>query len=131
MRAHGMVAPGDLVLVSVSGGPDSVCLLYALHQLRRLFRMRLAVFHFHHRLREDSPSDASYVRRLGERLGVPVHVRTADGSPAKGESVEAWATFRRTNAANDVRREIGAAQTAGGHTLDGQDGNAPANLLRR
>jgi len=130
MRAHEMVAPGDLVLVAVSGGPDSVCLLHTLHALRRLFRMRLEVFHFDHRLRPDSAADAAYVRRVAERLGLPVHVRTAETSPAKGQSVEAWATGQRGNAANDVRREIGAAQTAEGHTLDDQAETVLLNLVR-
>src|SRR3954447_4013689 len=87
MRAHEMVAPGDLILVAVSGGPDSVCLAYTLHALRRLFRIRLEIFHFDHRLRDDSAADAAYVRRLAERLHMPLHLRTAEGSPAKGESV--------------------------------------------
>ena len=64
MRAHRMVEPGELVLVAVSGGPDSVCLLYTLHGLRRLFRMRIAVFHFDHRLRGDSAADAAYVTQV-------------------------------------------------------------------
>jgi tRNA(Ile)-lysidine synthase len=130
MRAHRMVEPGDLVLVAVSGGPDSVCLLYTLHGLRRLFRMRIAVFHFDHRLRGDSAADAAYVRRLSERLGVPFHVRAAEGAPAKGESVEAWATGQRGNAGNDVRREIGAEHTAEGHTLDDQAETVLLNLVR-
>jgi len=130
MRAHEMVAPGDLVLVAVSGGPDSVCLVHTMHDLRRLFRMRLAVFHLDHRLREDSAADAAYVRRLAERLGLPLHVRVAEGSPATGESVEAWATVQRGNAANDVRREIGAVHTAEGHTLDDQAETVLLNLLR-
>jgi tRNA(Ile)-lysidine synthase len=130
IRAHEMVATGDLVLVSVSGGPDSVCLLYALHALRRLFRMRLAVFHFDHRLREDSAADAAYVRGIVDRLGLQLHVRAAEGSPAKGESVEAWATGERGNAANDVRRRIGAERIAEGHTLDDQAETVLLNLFR-
>ena len=78
-REHEMFAPGDLVLVSCSGGPDSVCLLYSLWHLRRLFKIRLAVFHFDHKLRPDSAKDAAYVRRLAERLKLPFHLRTADG----------------------------------------------------
>jgi tRNA(Ile)-lysidine synthase len=129
-REHEMFAPGDRVVVCVSGGPDSVCLLYALWHLRRLFKVELEVFHFDHRLREGSAKDADYVRRLAERLKLPFHLRTANGEPRKGESVEAWATVARMNAANDVRREIGATSMAEGHTLDDQAETVLLNLIR-
>jgi tRNA(Ile)-lysidine synthase len=129
-RAHGMFEPGGLVLVSCSGGPDSVCLLYSLWHLRRLFKIELAVFHFDHRLRPDSPKDAAYVRKLAERLKLPFHLREAEEAPKKGRSVEAWATVARTNAANDVRRAIGAACFAEGHTLDDQAETVLLNLVR-
>jgi tRNA(Ile)-lysidine synthetase-like protein len=119
-RAHGMFEPGDLVLVSCSGGPDSVCLLYALWHLRRLFRIRLAVFHFDHRLRPGSGKDAAYVRRLADRLELPFHLRAADDAPLKGESVEAWAREARQMAAQDVAEDVGARRIAEGHTLDDQ-----------
>jgi tRNA(Ile)-lysidine synthetase-like protein len=121
---------GDLVVVSVSGGPDSICLLYALWHLRRLFGIRLAVFHFDHRLRPDSGADAAYVRRVADRLEVPFHLRTAQGEPAAGTSVEAWATARRMNAANEVRREIGGVAIAEGHTLDDQAETVLINIVR-
>ncbi len=129
-REHEMFAPGDLVLVSCSGGPDSVCLLYSLWHLRRLFKIRLAVFHFDHKLRPDSAKDAEYVRRQAERLKLQFHLRTAEGRPKKGVSVEAWATVARGNAANDVRREIGGKAVAEGHTLDDQAETVLLNLLR-
>jgi tRNA(Ile)-lysidine synthase len=125
-----MFGPGDRVLVSVSGGPDSVCLLYALWQLRRLFGIELEVFHFDHRLRRDSASDGAYVRRLAERLKLPFHLRSAESRPAKGGSIEAWATVERMNAANAVRKEIGAQQIAEGHTLDDQAETVLLNLIR-
>jgi tRNA(Ile)-lysidine synthase len=129
-REHQMLRPGDTALVCVSGGPDSVCLLYSLWYLRRLFRIRLEVFHFDHRLRPDSPKDAEYVRRLAERLRLPVHLRGAEDAPAKGMSVEAWATAARGTAANRVRKEIGARVAAEGHTLDDQAETVLMNLIR-
>jgi tRNA(Ile)-lysidine synthase len=129
-REHEMFAPGDRVLVCVSGGPDSVCLLYALWHLRRLFRIRLEVFHFDHRLRRDSSKDADYVRRLAERLKLPFHLRAADDAPRKGQSLEAWATVERMNAANDVRRAIDGQVVAEGHTLDDQAETVLLNLIR-
>jgi len=129
-REHEMFAPGDRVLVCVSGGPDSVCLLYALWHLRRLFRIRLEVFHFDHRLRRDSSKDADYVRRLAERLKLPFHLRIAGEGPRKGQSVEAWATVARGNAANEVRKAIGSRVIAEGHTLDDQAETVLLNLIR-
>jgi tRNA(Ile)-lysidine synthase len=125
-----MFRPGDKVLVCVSGGPDSVCLLYALRYLRRLFKVRLEVFHFDHRLRPDSSRDAEYVRRLAARLGIPFHLREATDAPSKGSSVEAWATVARGDAANRVRKAIGAQVIAEGHTLDDQAETVLMNLIR-
>jgi tRNA(Ile)-lysidine synthase len=129
-REHRMFEQGDLVLVSCSGGPDSVCLTYALWLLRRLFRIRLAIFHLDHRLRPESAKDAAYVRALAKRLALPFHLRVADDAPARGASIEAWATVARTNAATAVRNEIGAEATAEGHTLDDQAETVLLNLIR-
>ena len=129
-REHEMFQPDDLVLVSVSGGPDSVCLLYSLWHLRRLFKIKLAVFHFDHKLRPDSHKDAAYVERLADRLQLPFHMRTAIDAPGKGVSVEAWASVTRGNATNEVRKEIGAGVVAEGHTLDDQAETVLLNLIR-
>jgi tRNA(Ile)-lysidine synthase len=130
VRARRLLEPGDLVLAAVSGGPDSMCLLYSLWHLRRLLKVRLEVFHFDHRLRFDSAADAAYVRRVSDRLGLAFHHREAHDSPTKGDSVEAWATSRRRDAGNDVRRQVGAAAVAEGHTLDDQAETVLLNLVR-
>jgi tRNA(Ile)-lysidine synthase len=129
-REHEMFEPGDLVLVSCSGGPDSVCLLYSLWHLRRLLRIRLAVFHFDHGLRPDSARDAAYVRKLADRLKLAFHLRLADETPRKGSSVEAWATIARRNASIAVRNEVEATVLAEGHTLDDQAESVLLNLIR-
>jgi tRNA(Ile)-lysidine synthase len=130
VREHELLHPGETALVSVSGGPDSVCLLESLVRLRRLFRVGLEVFHFDHRLRPASAADAAYVKRTATRLGLPFHLRVATDAPAPGESVEAWATARRASAADGVRRERGLPVVAEGHTLDDQAETVLINLLR-
>jgi tRNA(Ile)-lysidine synthase len=115
-----MFLPGQTVLVCVSGGPDSVCLLESLVRLRRLFRVRLEIFHLDHRLRDGSAADAGYVRRLAARHRVPFHLAVAHGAPSRGESVEAWARSQRMHASGRVAHETGAERIAEGHTLDDQ-----------
>jgi tRNA(Ile)-lysidine synthase len=125
-----MFTPGDRVLVAVSGGPDSVCLLHALHMLRRQFRITLEVFHFDHGLRPDSAKDVAYVRRLAAKLRLPIHVEAADSKPAKGESVEAWARTVRWEAANRIRRDNGFRAVGLAHTLDDQAETLLLAMLR-
>jgi tRNA(Ile)-lysidine synthase len=129
-RAHDMFRPGETVLLCVSGGPDSVCLLESLVRLRRLFRIRVEVFHLDHRLRPDSADDAAYVRRLAARHAIPFHPRAVAGGPPKGWSIEAWARKERWDAANEIRKATGANVVAEGHTLDDQSETVLLNVIR-
>ncbi|HXF37341.1 MAG TPA: tRNA lysidine(34) synthetase TilS [Actinomycetota bacterium] len=119
-REHAMFLPGQVVLVSVSGGPDSTCLLHALHLLQRLFRIRLVVFHFDHRLRRGSARDAAYVRRVSARLGLPFVLRVAEEPPRPRMSIEHWARDVRRAASVEAMREAGAERIALGHTANDQ-----------
>ncbi len=119
-RRYEMFLPGQAVLVAVSGGPDSICLLYSLHMLRRLLRIRIEVFHFDHGLRGGSADDAEYVGRVARRLGLSFHLVSASERPPRGASVEAWARGQRLRAAAYVRRDVDAARIAFGHTRDDQ-----------
>jgi tRNA(Ile)-lysidine synthase len=130
VREHGMFVPGGTVLVAVSGGPDSMCLLHALVELRRLLRIRPEVFHFDHRLRRGSAEDAAYVARAAERLRLPFHLSVAGTAPAPGESVEDWAHRARFAALALAMREAGATRAALGHTRDDQAETALIALIR-
>lgn len=76
-----LVVPGDRVLVAVSGGPDSVALLVALHRLAQARGIALVVAHLHHGLRGPAAdADARRVRDLATRLGLPRAERRVDAA---------------------------------------------------
>jgi tRNA(Ile)-lysidine synthetase-like protein len=128
-RTHDLFLPGRAVLVAVSGGPDSVCLMESLVRLRRLFKYQLAVAHVDHRLREGSGADAAYVRRLADRLGLPFHLHVAASGPPPGASVEAWARDLRKRALATYARDLDAGGIALGHTQDDQAETVLLNLV--
>jgi tRNA(Ile)-lysidine synthase len=67
-RASGLVGPGGPLLVLLSGGGDSVCLLDVAVRLEA----RVAALHVNYGLREGADADERFVRALCEELGVPL-----------------------------------------------------------
>ena len=62
-----MLEKGDKVIVGVSGGADSICLLFVLIQLQKELPFELACVHVNHQLREaDSDADETYVKKFCE-----------------------------------------------------------------
>jgi tRNA(Ile)-lysidine synthase len=125
-----MFEPGTPVVVAVSGGPDSLCLLHSLVRLRRLLRIRPVCFHFDHGLRPVSKDDARYVRAQAKRLGLEFLMRTAASRPRPGESVEAWARTERYLALFRAVEESGASAAAVGHNMDDQAETVLLALVR-
>ncbi len=71
IEEHHMIETGDLVVVGVSGGADSVCLLHLLHRFSKETSYSLVAVHVNHGVRAEASADAAYTRELCERLGVP------------------------------------------------------------
>ena len=79
IATYQMFRPGDVVLVGVSGGPDSVALLHALIILAPKFPLHIGIAHLNHSLRgEDSDHDAQFVKSMAERLNLPIFQEKID-----------------------------------------------------
>ena len=76
---HGLFPRGGTVVVGVSGGPDSVCLLHVLRTLAPEYGIALHVAHLNHQLREiDSDQDAVFVAKLAAEWGLPCTIEARD-----------------------------------------------------
>ena len=68
---NNLIENGDKVLVALSGGPDSVCLLNILFELRREFNIEIAAAHVNHMLRGDEAfKDEEYARDMCNNLNI-------------------------------------------------------------
>ncbi len=116
--------PGDGVVVGVSGGPDSLCLLHLLHRLREELGITLHVAHLHHALRgEEADEDARFVERVATSWGLPSTVEKRD-VPAYAEreklAIEEAARQVRYTFLAEVAKRVGASSVAVGHNADDQ-----------
>jgi tRNA(Ile)-lysidine synthase len=73
-----MLAPESHVVVGVSGGADSVCLLFVLRELQKSLSFTLEAVHVNHGLRAGAASDADFVGETCAELGVALRVFSAD-----------------------------------------------------
>ena len=77
-RYH-MLQPGDQVVIALSGGADSVCLLSLLADMREEMGLKLRSLHVHHGLRgEEADRDGDFSIKISEALGVPCHMIKAE-----------------------------------------------------
>ena len=126
VEAHDLLSPGDAVVVGVSGGPDSLCLLHLLCRLGAGsgWHLRLHVAHLHHGLRgADADADAAFVRGLAADWGLPLHIERADvPSMAEDHRLAFEEAARRARYAflARVAGSVGARTVAVGHNADDQ-----------
>ena len=112
IREQDMLQPGDTVVCAVSGGADSVALLFALYLLKEKLGITLEAAHFNHHLRgEESNRDEVFVRQLCDRYDIPLHVEGGEILPGK-KGLEAAARDARYAFLRSLPGKIATAHTA-------------------
>jgi tRNA(Ile)-lysidine synthase len=134
VREQNLISSGDKVIVAVSGGADSVCLLHILVQHRNDLDIELYVAHLNHLLRgKESDSDASYVADLAKKLDVPARIEHRDVAAyreRRGASLEEAAREVRYGFLAEMTVKVGASKVVTGHTCDDHIETILLHLLR-
>lgn len=134
IREQNLISAGDKLLVAVSGGADSVCLLNILARHRDALGVELHVAHLNHQLRNaESDADAAYVSNLARKLGVPVTIERRDVAAyhdRNGGSLEESAREVRYGFLADVAGMLGISKIVTGHTCDDHIETILLHLLR-
>ncbi|MFC1948999.1 tRNA lysidine(34) synthetase TilS [Chloroflexota bacterium] len=134
IQEHNLVSGRHRVLVAVSGGPDSVCLLHILTKLQQGLNIELHIAHLDHQLRgEESAADARYVSQLARQLDIPATIEARDVNDYKARyhtSLEEAAREVRYAFLAEVSGSIGADCVATGHTAGDHIETVLLHLIR-
>ncbi|ADL06571.1 tRNA lysidine(34) synthetase TilS [Lacrimispora saccharolytica] len=134
IRRNRLFAPGDRVIVALSGGADSVCLLVVLNELKEELGLELKAVHVHHGLRgKEADRDRDYSRDLSARLGVSFSCVQVDAALYAGEhgmSVEEAGRHLRYQIFEKERLDFSGTKIAVAHHRDDQAETILYNLFR-
>ena len=130
---HCMMERGERVLVALSGGIDSVCLLHILDRLTQGLGISLCVAHFDHGLRPaDTAAEARFVTETASAMGIDLKLGSAGtrDDREQGGSTEDISRRLRYGFLENAANEMGATKIAVGHTADDQAETMIMRFLR-
>ncbi|MBQ7919515.1 MAG: tRNA lysidine(34) synthetase TilS [Lachnospiraceae bacterium] len=132
-RQQGMFTPKEKVLLGVSGGADSVCLLVVLSALKKELELELHVAHMNHGVRKEAELDCAYVEGLCRKFDVPFSQKTIDMNALAAQwkcSCEEAGRNARYVFFEELAEEMGAGKIAVAHHMGDSAETMLFNLFR-
>ena len=121
INKHNMLLPGERVVIGVSGGADSVCLLFVLNEWKKRYGLEPVVVHVNHGIRNEAGKDADFVENLCRRLDIPFCLYEEDvhrlAAERKCSSEEAGRDLRYQSF-RETAQNFGASKIAVAHNLN-------------
>jgi tRNA(Ile)-lysidine synthase len=133
IEKYSLVRAGDKILLAVSTGPDSMCMLHLFHRLKRTGAdIRLYAAYIDHGLRPgEVKNEIRLLQDTGKKMGIPVRIRKINVSRAKKKAgTEAAARKLRYGALVELASDCGCGSIATGHNINDQAETVILNLLR-
>lgn len=126
LRVRHLLPQNQRLLIAVSGGQDSLCLIKLLLDLQPKWNWKLAIAHCNHRTRTDSTDNALHVKNLANAWSIPYYGATADHSLQSEAAARQW----RYEALSEVALGNDYKYIVTGHTSSDRAETLLYNLIR-
>lgn len=131
---NNLIKKGEGIVVGVSGGPDSICLLHLLWRIQKEYDLKLYVVHLNHQFRGiEADKDAEYVKSFSDSLGLKSYIFSIDVSAyskEKGITFEEAGREIRYKLFDDVAKKTGASKIAIAQNKNDQAETVLMRLMR-
>ena len=127
IQKHSLIKKGDRILVALSGGPDSVCLLHVLRHLQHYLQFSIFAAHFDHGIRKDSEEDSLFCKDLCTKYRVPFFLEKGHLKKSASEDIS---RRRRYEFLKRSAEYFSCHSIATGHQQDDQAETVLLHLLR-
>lgn len=129
-----MVSKGESIIVALSGGPDSMCLLHALYSLKEKYNIKLYAAHVNHMIRgEESDEDERVCREFCDKLGVELFCLGIDVerlAKERGISTEMAGRDERYKFFETVMEKVNGHKIAVAHNVNDQAETILMHMMR-
>jgi len=133
IKKYNLIKNGDKIVIGVSGGPDSICLLHILTELKQALNIEIVVAHINHMIRSVADSETKYVQDFCKRINVPCFVKKVNVLEiAKNEKKGTEEVGRNERYAffNEVLEKTNSNKIATAHNSNDRAETVILNLLR-
>jgi len=133
IKKYNLINEGDKIVIGVSGGPDSICLLHILHQFEEELKIKLYVAHINHMLREVADSETEYVQEICKTLGIECFVKKVDIlklSKEQKKGTEEVGRNVRYEFFNEILEKTNSNKIATAHNSNDRAETVLLNILR-
>ena len=123
---------GKVIVIALSGGPDSTAMLHSLYSIKDKFNLTLHIAHFNHNQRKlESLNDVKFVNKLASKLNLPITIGELDKSTLHKSTInENILREFRYKFLNSVANQIGAKSIALGHNFNDNIETILMNIIR-
>lgn len=133
INKYNLIEFGDKIVLGVSGGPDSVCMLMVLNKLKEKLGFDIVVGHVNHGLRENAKLDEKYVLELTQKLGIKCfvcHANIEEEAKKQKRGIEETGRIIRYNFFEEILKQENANKIAIAHNSNDNVETIIMNIIR-
>lgn len=133
IKKHNMIESGDKIVLGVSGGPDSICMLEILNKLKKELNFQIVVAHVNHMIREEADADEQYVLEFCKNREIEFYakkINVLDFSKKEKISTEEAGRKARYDFFEEILTKTNSNKIATAHTLNDNAETLLMNIIR-
>lgn len=133
IKRYEQIKSGDTIVVGVSGGPDSICLLNVLKNLQNELKINIVVAHINHMIRKEADSETEFVQDFCKQMDIKCFVKKADVlqiAKEKKLGTEEVGRKIRYDFFEEVKNLVGGNKIATAHNANDNAETVLMNFLR-
>ena len=133
IKTYNLIEKNDKVVIGVSGGPDSICLLHLLYSIKKELGFEIVVAHINHQIRKVADSETEYVKDFCKNLGIECFVKKeniTELAKKQKKGTEEVGRQVRYDFFEDVAQKTNSNKIATAHNSNDRAETVILNILR-